>query len=356
MPPWPPKSRSGAGAEAEVRMVNEELEQRVAARTEDYKRALDTLRSEMGHREDVEKQLIQAQKMEAVGRLAGGVAHDFNNLLTVILGYSEMLREHLKDDPVGSDYVAEAMHASERASALTNQLLAFSRRQVAMPRVVDLNELVRNIEKMLRRIIGEDVRLELQLDPAVPPVEVDPGHIDQVIMNLAVNSRDAMPDGGRLMIETARVELSEEYASSHVTPAPGAYAVLTVSDTGIGMDAATRAHIFEPFFTTKEQGRGTGLGLSIVYGIIKQNGGEILVYSEPGQGTVFTKLISRPPKRAPQPLLATFKEVTGELESGSHPAGGRRGPGPQSDAGHAATAGVPRIRLRNGGRSPGVPA
>jgi signal transduction histidine kinase len=304
------------GAEAQVRKVNEELEQRVAARTEDYKRALDTLRAEMSHREDVEKQLIQAQKMEAVGRLAGGVAHDFNNLLTVILGYSEMLRDHLKEDAVGSDYVAEAMHASERASALTNQLLAFSRRQVAMPRVVDLNELVRNIEKMLRRIIGEDVRLELQLDPAVPPVEVDPGHIDQVIMNLAVNSRDAMPDGGRLMIETAHVQLSEEYASSHVTPAPGAYAVLTVSDTGIGMDAATRAHIFEPFFTTKEQGRGTGLGLSIVYGIIKQNGGEILVYSEPGQGTVFKAYLPAA-QRAPQPLTAASKEVTGELASGA---------------------------------------
>jgi signal transduction histidine kinase len=304
------------GAEAEVRKVNEELEQRVVARTADYKQAIEELRAEMAHREDVEKQLIQAQKMEAVGRLAGGVAHDFNNLLTVILGYNEMLREHLTDDPVGSDYVMEAMHASERASALTNQLLAFSRRQVAMPRIVDLNGLVSNIEKMLRRIIGEDIRLELRLDPAVPAVEVDPGHIDQVVMNLAVNSRDAMPDGGRLIIETARVELSEEYSSTHVIPAPGSYAVLTVSDTGMGMDSATRAHIFEPFFTTKEQGRGTGLGLSIVYGIIKQNGGEILVYSEPGQGTVF-KVYLPAAQKSVEPIPAVSAEGAADLASGA---------------------------------------
>ena len=274
-------------AEAEVRIVNEELEQRVAARTADYKQALEDLRSEMKRREDLEKQLIQAQKMEAVGRLAGGVAHDFNNLLTVILGYNEMLRDHLKDDPVGTDYVAEVMQASDRAAALTNQLLAFSRRQVSVPRMVDLNDLVRNIDKMLRRIIGEDIRLDLRLDPSTAPVEVDPGHIDQVIMNLAVNSRDAMPAGGQLVIETARVDLTEEYAASHLSPAPGTYALVTVSDTGIGMDSATMARIFEPFFTTKEQGKGTGLGLSIVYGIVKQNGGEILVYSELGRGTVF---------------------------------------------------------------------
>jgi signal transduction histidine kinase/CheY-like chemotaxis protein len=274
-------------AEAEVRKINEELEQRVAARTADYKKALEDLRGEMHRREDLEQQLIQSQKMEAIGRLAGGVAHDFNNLLTVILGYSEMLRGHLKADQVGSDYVAEVMQASERASGLTNQLLAFSRRQVSVPQIVDLNDLVRKIDKMLRRIIGEDVRLDIRLAAALPAVEVDPGHIDQVIMNLAVNSRDAMPDGGRLVIETAHVDLTGQYAASHVTPAPGSYALLTVSDTGMGMDADTRARIFEPFFTTKELGKGTGLGLSIVYGIVKQNGGEILVYSEPGQGTVF---------------------------------------------------------------------
>jgi signal transduction histidine kinase/CheY-like chemotaxis protein len=280
--------------EAEVRRINEELEQRVAGRTADYKQAAESLqqalldlRAEMNRREDLEKQLIQAQKMEAVGRLAGGVAHDFNNLLTVILGYNQMLCEQVKADSTALEYAREVKQASERASALTHQLLAFSRRQVAVPRIVDLNELVRNIDKMLRRIIGEDVHLNIRLDPSLPPVQVDPAHFDQVIMNLAVNSRDAMPNGGALTIETGHVQLTEVYAASHIDLRPGSYALLTVSDTGIGMDAATRARIFEPFFTTKEKGSGTGLGLSIVYGIVKQNGGEILVYSEPGQGTVF---------------------------------------------------------------------
>jgi signal transduction histidine kinase/CheY-like chemotaxis protein len=303
-------------AEAEVRQINEELEARVAARTADYKQALEDLRAEMRRREDLEQQLIQAQKMEAIGRLAGGVAHDFNNLLTVILGYSEMLREHLKDDSVGGEYVAEAMHASERASALTNQLLAFSRRQVSVPQTVDLNDLVRKIDKMLRRIIGEDIRLDLTLAPTLPAVHVDPGHIDRVIMNLAVNSRDAMPAGGQLVIETAHVELPEEYAASHVTPEPGSYVLLTVSDTGMGMDAKTRARVFEPFFTTKEQGRGTGLGLSIVYGIVKQNGGEVLVYSEPGQGTAF-KIYIPVAHAAPQPAAAPGKEAAIEQATGA---------------------------------------
>jgi CheY-like chemotaxis protein len=218
-----------------------------------------------------------------------------------------MLNEYLKEDPLGRDYVAEVLQASERAASLTHQLLAFSRRQVSAPRIVDLNELVRKIDRMLRRIIGEDVRLEIGLDPSLPAVEVDPGHIDQVIMNLAVNSRDAMPDGGRLTIETTHVNLTEEYAGSHVSPLPGSYALLTVSDTGMGMDADTRAHIFEPFFTTKEKGKGTGLGLSIVYGIVKQNGGEILVYSEPGRGTVFKIYI--PAAHAPaQSLPVAAKE------------------------------------------------
>jgi signal transduction histidine kinase len=283
-----------SAAEAEVRRINEELEQRVASRTADYKQAADSLqqalqdlRGEMRRREDLEQQLLQSQKMEAVGRLAGGVAHDFNNLLTVILGYSEMLRDRVKTDPVALEYADEVRVASERASSLTNQLLAFSRRQVTMPRIVDLNELVGQIDKMLRRIIGEDLRLKTRLDAALPAVSVDPTHIDQVIMNLAVNSRDAMPNGGILTIETARVELTEKYAETHIDLRPGLYAMLTVSDTGSGMDAATRARIFEPFFTTKEKGKGTGLGLSIVYGIVKQNGGEILVYSEPGRGTAF---------------------------------------------------------------------
>jgi CheY-like chemotaxis protein len=244
------------------------------------------------------------------------VAHDFNNLLTVILGYNEMLREHLKQDRVGSEYVAEVLQASERASALTNQLLAFSRRQVSVPRVVDLNDLVRNIDKMLRRIIGEDIRLDIKLARSIPKIEVDPGQIDQVVMNLAVNSRDAMPAGGQLTIETAEVHLNEDYAASHVTPAPGTYALLTISDTGIGMDAATRARIFEPFFTTKVHGKGTGLGLSIVYGIVKQNGGEILVYSEPGQGTVF-KVYIPGARGSAQPLPVSVKETAIEQATGA---------------------------------------
>jgi signal transduction histidine kinase len=260
-------------AEEEVRRINEELEERVAKRTEE-RRAL-------------EDQLLQSQKMEAVGRLAGGVAHDFNNLLTVILGYNEMLRDNLTLDATSTEYADEVRHAAQRASGLTNQLLAFSRRQVAMPRVVDLNEIVRGIDKMLRRIIGEDIQLEIRLSPGIPSVKVDPLHIDQVILNLAVNSRDAMPQGGKLTIETVQLELAEDYAGRHIGMQAGPCVMLAVSDTGCGMDDATKAHLFEPFFTTKDKSKGTGLGLSIVYGIVKQNGGEILVYSEPGRGTAF---------------------------------------------------------------------
>ncbi len=295
-------------AEAEVRKMNVELEGRVASRTAEllqnetkYRQLAEErelaavslaetnqdLQREMERRRDLEGQLVQSQKMEAIGRLAGGVAHDFNNLLTVILGYNEMLRAHVKEDPIALDYALEVLQASERASALTNQLLAFSRRQVAMPRVIDLNQVVLQIDKMLRRIIGEDVALQLHLAGGLSPVKADPSHIDQVVMNLAVNSRDAMPAGGSLTIETANVELTEEYAGRHLGVAPGSYVMLAVSDTGTGMDEQTIARIFEPFFTTKEKGKGTGLGLSIVYGIVKQNHGEVLVYSEPGHGTAF---------------------------------------------------------------------
>jgi signal transduction histidine kinase/CheY-like chemotaxis protein len=260
-------------AEESVRRINEELEERVAKRT--------------AERAALEDQLLQSQKMEAVGRLAGGVAHDFNNLLTVIVGYNDMLRDRVRQDGAALEYSDEVLHAAERASALTNQLLAFSRRQVAIPRVVDLNEIVLGIDKMLRRIIGEDIRLEIRLATGLPAVKVDPTHIDQVIMNLTVNSRDAMPDGGKLTIETAEVELSAEYAGRHIGVEAGRYVLLAVSDNGTGMDAATKARLFEPFFTTKEKGKGTGLGLSIVYGIVKQNGGDVLVYTEPGLGTTF---------------------------------------------------------------------
>src|SRR6202030_794686 len=237
-------------------------------------------------RRALEQQLRQSQKMEAVGRLAGGIAHDFNNLLMVISGYSEFLLERLGAEPHLRGPAQEIASAAERASSLTRQLLAFSRKQMLAPRIVNLNDVATENIKMLTRMIGEDVDLVLVPSPNLWPVRADAGQIEQVIMNLAVNARDAMPSGGKLTIETSNVTLDEDYARFHAPLRPGDYVMVAISDTGAGMDSETQSHIFEPFFTT-EGTKGTGLGLSTVYGIVKQSGGYVWVYSEPGKGTTF---------------------------------------------------------------------
>ncbi len=251
------------------------------------------IKAEVTERKRLEQQLRQAQKMEAVGRLAGGVAHDFNNLLTIISGYGGLLLEHPSIIEPLRSYVNEIRNASGQAASLTRQLLAFSRQQVLAPRVLGLNAVVANIEKMLKRLIGEDIDLVTGLGESLWPVKADPGQLEQVLLNLAVNARDAMPDGGVLTITTANVEMDSASAQTHFPLSPGPYVLLAFSDTGIGMDAETQARIFDPFFTTKDKGKGTGLGLAMVYGIVKQSGGYIWVYSEVGKGTTFKIYLPR---------------------------------------------------------------
>jgi PAS domain S-box-containing protein len=266
-------------------------------------------------RRKLEEQLMRAQRMEAIGTLSGGVAHDFNNILTVILGHTEVLLQALQSSPAEYEHLKSIDEASRRASALTRQLLAFSRKQVLQPKVFNLNSLIVDLDKMLRRLISEDIELETVTDPQLGATRTDPGQIEQVVMNLVVNARDAMNSGGRITIETANVTLDDDYAQSHPGARPGPHVMLAVSDTGEGISPEILPHIFEPFFTTKEVGKGTGLGLSTVYGIVKQSGGNIWVYSQQGRGTTFKIYFPRvdepalPLGRGPQPRVTSGAET-----------------------------------------------
>ncbi len=286
--------RTGAGTSLEYRMRHKDgswrtLESRASTIVKAGQvEKLVIVNRDVTERKQLEEQFRQSQKMEAVGRLSGGVAHDFNNLLGVIIGYGEIVQEGTASDSPLRTCVDEMLKAGHRAAALTRQLLAFSRQQVMDPRVLDLNVVVRDMEKMLKRLIREDIQLKTELDPALVRIKADQGQIEQVVMNMVVNARDAMPNGGELKLSTSNVYMNEDFVRRYPYPVSvGDYVLLAVTDNGIGMDAVTRARVFEPFFTTKEKGKGTGLGLSTVYGVVKQSGGYIEVMSEPGSGATF---------------------------------------------------------------------
>jgi len=268
-----------------------------------------TLRTNQEQREQLEGQLRQALKMEALGRLAGGVAHDFNNLLTVVAGHSDLLMDRVKPDNALYNSCQQIRKTADRAAALTRQLLAFSRKQVLQPKVLGLNDLIADMGKLLRRLIREDIELNLQLGDSLGRVKVDPGQIEQALLNLTVNASDAMPTGGRLSIETQNIVVDGSVAEIHLSVPPGEYVLLSVTDTGQGMDAATKSRIFEPFFTTKEPGKGTGLGLATVYGVVRQSGGFISVDSEPGKGTKFDLYLPKTPELANESSAGEVKRL-----------------------------------------------
>ncbi len=270
-------------------------------------------KKEEEERQCLQKQLLESQKLESIGRLAGGVAHDFNNMLSVIINYADFALQMTKDQDVLNSYIDEIKKAGVKAATLTHQLLAFSRKQIVEPKIINLNESVSDMQNMLRRLLGEHIEISVQLQENLGTVRFDPGQIDQVLVNLAVNSRDAMPEGGRLVIETQNVVLDEYYVDQHAETTPGNYVMLAVTDSGCGISPSDKEKIFEPFFSTKAKGKGTGLGLSIVYGIVKQCGGNIFVYSEPGCGTAFKIYL---------PRIDDFPESANKYRRSSIPVGG----------------------------------